>query len=138
MRYHVEEPIEILFDQLDMGLEFAIAGNSPFSDHQLADMGIAQILATWEYTHAYRMWKIIVTNERTCVCFKANLQEENLDMEILDQTAGEAGYGSANNVKHVETKDSFMDFGLAMASCDAVFTKLTTKNGNLTTQLRQQ
>ena len=48
------------------------------------------------------------------------------------------GYGSANNVKHGETEDDFMDFASTTASLDAVFTKLTTKNRNMSTQLRQQ
>ena len=37
--YSVKHPIEILFDQMETGQEFAIAGNSPFSDRQLADIG---------------------------------------------------------------------------------------------------
>ena len=38
--YKVEEPIEILFDQMERRQESAIAGNSPFYDWQLADMGV--------------------------------------------------------------------------------------------------
>ena len=53
--YHVEEPIEILFDQIKTGKEFEIAGNYPLTDRRLSDMGISQILATQEYTHAYHM-----------------------------------------------------------------------------------
>ena len=45
---HAEELIEILFDQIEMRQEFAITGNSPFGDRQIAKMGIAQILATQE------------------------------------------------------------------------------------------
>ena len=51
----MEEPIEILFDQIKMGKEFEIAGNYPLTDRRLSDMGISQILATQEYTHAYHM-----------------------------------------------------------------------------------
>ena len=55
---------------MDTGQEIEIAGNYPFSDWQLADMGITKILATQEYTHAYRMWKSIAFNECTWVSFK--------------------------------------------------------------------
>ena len=34
--YHVEEPIEILFNHIETGQEFSIAGNLPFSNRQLA------------------------------------------------------------------------------------------------------
>ena len=53
--YNVEYSIEILLDQIDTGQEFAIARNLKFSDRQLADMGVAKILATQEYTHEYCM-----------------------------------------------------------------------------------
>ena len=38
--YHVEEPIEILFDQIETGQECLITVNFPFSNRQLAGMGI--------------------------------------------------------------------------------------------------
>ena len=72
--YNVEDPINILFDQIDTGQEFAVEGNSPFSDWQLVDMGVAKSLATQEYTHSYRMWKIIANNDRTWLQFKAHFQ----------------------------------------------------------------
>ena len=51
--YNAEYPIEILFDQMDTGQELAIAGNTTFSNRQLADMGVSKILTTKEYTHEY-------------------------------------------------------------------------------------
>ena len=70
--YHIEELIEIRFGQMDTSQDFAIEGNSPFSDRQSADMGITQILATQEYTHAYRTCKIIYADERTWLRFNAH------------------------------------------------------------------
>ena len=72
--YHMEELIKILSDQIETGQEFTIVGNFPFANLQLADMGISQIPATQEYTHAY-------LNERTWVCFKTHFQETHLDRE---------------------------------------------------------
>ena len=51
--YNVKDQIEILFDQIETGKESTIAGNSPFSDRHLSDMGVTKILATQEFTHAY-------------------------------------------------------------------------------------
>ena len=81
--YNINELIEILLDQMEMGQESTISGNSPFSDRQLADMGVAKILATQEYTHANSMWKSIAANDRTWVRFKKNFQEANLDRKNL-------------------------------------------------------
>ena len=77
--YHVEYPIWILSDQINTGQWFSIAGNSPFSNIHLADLGIAQILATHKYTHAYCMCKGITANERTWMRFKAHYQEPYLN-----------------------------------------------------------
>ena len=44
--YHVEEPIEIFFYNIEMKQEFRIAGNHPFTKCQLSGMGIAHIPAT--------------------------------------------------------------------------------------------
>ena len=63
--YHVEEPIEILFDHIKTGQESMITENSTFTDRYLADMGITQILATQEYTHLYCMWEIILLKKCT-------------------------------------------------------------------------
>ena len=67
-----------------------------------------------------------------------HFQEAYLDREELEQTTSVAGYGSANNVKHGEMEDSFMNFVSATAARDAAFIKLTMRNGNLSTQWRQQ
>ena len=44
--YNVKNPIDILFYQIDTGQESAVAGTSPFSDRQLAEMGVANFLST--------------------------------------------------------------------------------------------
>ena len=136
--YNVDDTTDILFDNIETGQEFSIAGNSPFSDHQLADMGVAKILATQEYKHAYHMWKSIAADNCTWVRFKSHFQEACLDREELDQTSGAAGYGSSNNVKHIVMEDSSMHLASATEARDAAFTKLTKTNGNLSTKLRQQ
>ena len=78
-----------------------MAVKSPFTNFQLAYMVIAQFLLTQEYTHSYCVWKNISVKKRTWVHFKTYFQESYLYREELEQTAGAAGYGSANNVKHV-------------------------------------
>ena len=79
--YHVEGPIEILFDQINMGQELLIAVNSPLSDRKHSYIGIAQILATQVYTHAYPMWENVLANKCTWVRFKVHFWEAYLDWE---------------------------------------------------------
>ena len=61
-----------------------------------------------------------------------------MDRKELGKTAGAAGYGSSNNVKCGEMEDTFINFASATSAWDANFTDLTTTNGNLYTQMRQQ
>ena len=60
--YNVKRPIEILFDHMETGKEFTIAGNSTFSNRKLVDIGVTKILVTHEYTHAYCTWKSITAD----------------------------------------------------------------------------
>ena len=136
--YNVEDKTEILFDQIETGQELSIAGNSPFYDHQLADMGVATFLATQEYKHAYHMRKSIAADNCTWVRFKSHFQEACLEREELDQTAGAAGYGSSKNVKHGDMEDSSTHLASATEARDAAFTELTKTNGNLSKKLKQQ
>ena len=123
---------------METGQESAIVGNSPFPDWQMVEMGVTKIFAKQEYTHVYLMWKSVQTNQGIQVRFKEYFQKAYLDRDALKQIAGEAGYGSANNVKHGEMEHASMKFSSATAAQYAAFIKLTTKNVNMSTQLRQQ
>ena len=101
-------------------------------------MGSAKNMATKEYTHAYRMWNIIGANDCTWVRFMAHFQEAYLNREELELKAGTEKYESDNNVKHGKIEHSFMNFFSATAASNADFTKMTTTNGSLYTQLRQE
>ena len=54
--------------------------------------------------------------------FKAHFQEAYLDKGDIEQMAGAAGYGSANNAKHVKMEYAFMNFMLTIAAWDVDFT----------------
>ena len=123
---------------METGQEFAITGNSPFSDRKLTDMGIAKILATQEYAHMYCMWKSITADDCTWVRLKANLQEAYLEKEDLKQTEGATGYGITNNVKYGEMEDAFMSFALATVVRNADPTNMMTTNGKFPNQSRHQ
>ena len=66
---------------------------------------------------------------------KPHFQEAYIDREGLEQTAGAAGYGSANNTKQGKMEDDFMNFASTTASQDAALTELKTTNRNLTMKL---
>ena len=65
--------------------------------------------------------------------FRAHFWEAYLDREELEQTAGEAGYESTNNVKHGKIEDDFVNVVPTTAARDTNFAELTKTNGNLST-----
>ena len=81
------------------------------------------------------MWKIIAIDECIWVHFKAQIQEEYLYRNELEQKSGVSGYGSANIIKYCEMEYEFINFASLMAERDAALYELATKNGNLETQL---
>ena len=83
--YNTKYSIEIMFNQMEMGQEFAIAGNLPSFNRKMSDMGVARSFLAQEYTHEYRMWKSIAAYERTWVSFKEMFQEENLGRDKLEK-----------------------------------------------------
>ena len=58
--------------------------------------------------------------------------------EHIKQKEVESGYGSANNIKHGDMDDAFMNFLSAAAAQDTDLAKAKTNNVNLSTQLRKQ
>ena len=44
--YYVKDPIEIIFNQIELGKELIITGDYPFSNDHVTEMGITHILDT--------------------------------------------------------------------------------------------
>ena len=84
------------------------------------------------------MWNSITANDLTRGFLKENLQSSYLDREKLDQTEVSADCSSANNVKHGEMEDTFMNFAFAIAAHDSAFPEVTMTTRNMSTQLRLQ
>ena len=101
-------------------------------------MGVAKILVTQEYTHAYHMWKSIKDDDHTWVRFKAHFQKAYLDREELEQMARATGYGSTKYAKYGEMEDAFMNFASTTAAQGTDVSDLDMTNRNLSTKLRYQ
>ena len=69
--YDPSEAIETYFDQIEDAVEFAEAGNSPFSDTQIVTKAFIQIFSTGLYKDECRTWNQLLVPARTWPAFKS-------------------------------------------------------------------
>ena len=70
--FDVNLPIEVLFDQIEDGMDYADAGNHPFTPAQIVMKGQQLIQETGMFPDDMKAWKRLPDNERTWDCLKTD------------------------------------------------------------------
>ena len=91
--WHPSSPIETLYRQIDDGIAFATAGESPIDDGTAVRIIYNIVFATGMFELPCREWRAKPRNEKTLVNFKVFFQAANNDRAA---TTSSAGYHSAN------------------------------------------
>ena len=91
--WHPTNPIESLFKQIDDGIEFARAGDSPIDDATAVRMIYKCVFDTGVFELPCRDWRAKPRNEKTLANFKIFFHLANNDRAT---TTSSAGYHSAN------------------------------------------
>ena len=91
--WHPTSPIETLYRQIDDGLAFATAGDSPIDDGTAVRITYNLIFATGVFELPCRDWRAKPRNEKTLANLKTFFQAANNDRSA---TTSSAGYHSAN------------------------------------------
>ena len=94
--YDQSEAIEIYFDQVEDAVEFAEAGNSPFTNTQIVTKAFIQMFATGLYKDECRAWNQLLVPARVWPAFKAIFLAAN--KEIREMQALTGSVGTAGNV----------------------------------------
>ena len=71
-RYDPNQPIDILFKQIEMAVEFATTGNSPFTARQIVNTAFILVYATGVYDEECRDWKRRAVATQTWANFKTD------------------------------------------------------------------
>ena len=135
--YNVDDPIEILFKQVDDAQKFAVACQNPHSNAQLVQCGEVHILRTQAYLEAFRAWKKVPANQRTWLQFKQNFLQASRERNEMLATTSQMGYQTANNVtSHDEDDTAHLDiaatqFAQASNAAQQSFLELTNNNSTL-------
>jgi hypothetical protein len=132
-------PIEGLFEQIDDGSAYAIAGRDPFTDTQLVRSGYNNIDSNNKMSIACREWRSKTRAEQTWINFKAHFKAAHLDLRLCT-TTGNAGYHANHaqdtNAPTDNATDAYLaNLASAALETNAQVTALTATIAQLQTQM---
>jgi hypothetical protein len=134
-----QQPMAILFKQIEDCQKFAAAGQVAITPQQVLKAAETLILQTGKYVSAYREWIALDPVHKTYQNFKLRMTQEYQLQNTMTTTARDAGYHHANAAiaPHDETSlaSAAHEFAAASASDRAAFEQLTSTNGDLNEQL---
>jgi hypothetical protein len=137
--YDPSQPIELLFDQFDDGIELPAAANTAYTGPQIVAYAYNTILQTGLFTDACRDWRRQPAVQKTWPTFKANFSLAHQEMQESQATTQGAGFYSANAALAAEfqqqTFEALANLATATESDRSAVSNLTGTNSALTTQL---
>ena len=86
--WHPTSPIENLFLQIDEGIDFALAGESPIDDSTAVRIIYKIVADTGVFELPCREWRALPRHERTLANFKIRFRAANDDRSATTGTAG--------------------------------------------------
>jgi hypothetical protein len=132
------QPIAMLFKQIEDCQKFAAAGNVAITPAQVLKAAETLILQTGKYTSAYREWISLAPADKTYQNFKTRLTREYQLQNQMTSTARDAGYhanAAYSDQDETSLASAAQDFAAASAADRAAFEQLTSTNGDLNSQV---
>ena len=133
--YNVNLPIEVLFDQVENGMDYTDAVNHLKTPEQIIMTGQKLAQETGMFTDKLKIWKRLLANDRTWTRFK--LEFSLAHKELRENTAvGKCTFGQANNAERdVEITEVMENLVTATTSDRSTVITLSTTIKRLTEQL---
>ena len=133
--YDVNLPIEVLFDQVEDGMDFTEAGNHPKTPEQIFMIGQQLIQETGMFTDNLEIWKQLPAQDRTWTRLETDFSL--FRQELRENAAfGQVDFAQSNNVSHDEEIASAMaNFATTAAADRTTMETLTTTLQSLTAEL---
>lgn len=102
--------IDILYEQIEKGRDYAEAGGAPFNPVQIVNMAYNMVEQTGRFENACREWRYKDDEDQTWANFQEHFTEAQADAQLA-ATASTAGY--AGHVAEVEARQQRTDMYLA-------------------------
>ena len=133
--YDPNLPIKTLFDQVENAVDFAAAGNTPYSPKQVVATAYQLIFATGVFLEDCKVWKRQLEAYKTWEHFKVYFALSHRELRETKVTSAGAGYQSANSVYQQETVDAIANLATATAADRQTVATLSATNSTLTVEL---
>jgi hypothetical protein len=143
----VNQPIEVLYKQIEDAIEFAAAGQTPYSPAQVLSIAYQSIFRTGIFADDCKIWKRQPNAYKTWPQFKLDFAVAYQEYsETLDINPAASGFHAEEATDQQETINAIANLATATAedrkavanltSTNAILTKeLATSNGKLVTAL---
>jgi hypothetical protein len=140
--YDPNQPIEILFQQIQDTWAFAVAGGQPYGAAMIVNVAYTLVFSTGLFPDACRAWQSRAIAAKTWAQFKIDFATAHQEFRLTNQTAHQSGFHSANMMieqgrydSMQEIVDAIAQLATATASDRGMVATLTTTNAKLVTQL---
>ena len=140
--YDPTMPIENLYSQVEEAIEYAAAGNAPFTNNQIVTNAYLLIFQTGQFERACEDWDILPIANKTWVNFKAHFTRAHQrfsNMQQLRQANFNSPANQANHIAQIELQQDTANALQALASATnadrSAVANLAQSNSVLTAQL---
>jgi hypothetical protein len=94
--YDPNQPIEMLFQQIQYARAFALAGGQPYGAAMIVNVAYALVFSTGLFPDACRAWQSRAMAGRTWAQFKLDFATAHREFRLTNQTAQQSDFHSAN------------------------------------------
>jgi hypothetical protein len=140
--YDPNQPIEMLFQQVQDAQAFVVAGGQPYGAAMIVNVAYTLVFNTRLFPDACRAWQSRVIAGETWAQFKIDFATAHCEFRLTNQTAHQSGFHSASMMIEQgreeimqDTFDAIAQLATATASDRGTVVTLTTTNAKLATQL---
>jgi hypothetical protein len=135
------EPIEVLFEQIEDAMQFAVDAVAPYNVQQVLANALNLVQRTGVYEHAVREWRRLPTPDHTWSNFKHHFADAATDLRDDRRTSNQSGYHAANNALEAFTNDTaeaFANLANATVADRSMMADLMATNKELLDQLKHK
>ena len=133
--YDVNLPIETLYKRIEECVQYAAAGNTPFTAAQVVSTAFRTVQKTGMFTDDCKIWKRLPALNKTWAQFKIDFTAAHNELREEQQTTRGAGF-HANSVQDLQQETATAIANLANATL-ADRTTMTSMQATITTLTSQ-
>jgi hypothetical protein len=132
----VNQPIEVMYQQIEDAIEFAAAGQTPYSPEQVLSIAYQLVFRTGIFADDCKIWKRKATAYKTWPQFKLDFAMAYQDYnEGLETSPRASGFQAEIRNKQHETIEAIANLATATAEDRKTVANLTETNATLTKDL---